>query len=132
MKLTPDEVRTLRTLACAYAEQAALPCQRERIALWQAHNARKGPRPLILADQLPWNELHTDDTLTNRVADPYWRGVETWLRQELYKWHNLKTDMVLDPYIKLPIPCPTADGAFPPRWTPKSWTPPAMWPPSTW
>ena len=102
MKLSSQDTWVLRRLARQYAELAALPEMAERRARWEKHNRVGGERPLVLIDQLPWNELNFDGSLTNEVTDPYWRRVETWLRQEMYKWRVLPADMVLDPYIKLP------------------------------
>ena len=104
MPLSQNDVTVLRDLARRYAEYAALPEQAERRARWVRHNMLRDERPLVLIDQLPWNELNDDGSLTNQVTDPYWRGVETWLRQEIYKWRVMPVDMVLDPYIKLRRP----------------------------
>ena len=57
---------------------------------------------MITIDQLPWNELNGDGSLTCLVEDAYWRGVEENLRQTIYKWTHFPADMVVDPFIPDP------------------------------
>ena len=102
MTLSKKDTEILKTLASQYAELATMPEMAARKARWERHNHVLGERPLILIDQLPWNELNFDGSLTCEVEDPYWRRVENWLRQEMYKWRVMPVDMVLDPYVKVP------------------------------
>ena len=95
------EITLLRDLARQYAEAAAQDAQRERIAQWKRHNALKPGRPLVMIDQLPWNELNVDDELTLACGDPFRRSLEWTLRSQLYKWRHFPVDMVLDPAIDL-------------------------------
>ena len=104
MALTQMEQDVLRRLAREYAEIAFLPEQEERRRRWERFNTLRGERPMVLIDQIPWNELNQEGELTNAVQDPAWRAVETWLRQELYKWRHMRADMVIDPYIKIRRP----------------------------
>ena len=94
----------LRALAGQQAEIAALPVQDEKRRLWLKLNDTRMERPMLLIDQIPWNEMDVDGSLICQVQDPYWRGVETAMRQALYKWKHLSTDMVVDPYLCLPRP----------------------------
>lgn len=101
--LKPNEIEILRTLAQKYMEYASLPRQAETRSLWYALNRRQMQKPMVLIDQLPWNELSAADPfLTCVVQDPYWRRVENDLRMTIYKWEHLPVDMVLPPYIVLP------------------------------
>ena len=102
--LSAKDTERLRTLAQKYAAIAALPQQKERRAGWTRFNMLENERPRALMDQIPWNELNVDGCLDCHVEDPYWRGVETWLLQEMYKWDHMPCDMVVDPYIKIPRP----------------------------
>ncbi|NLG25456.1 MAG: hypothetical protein GX558_08880 [Clostridiales bacterium] len=102
--LTQSDMRVLRDLAAQLAEVAALPAQAERRAMWRALNRLNMQRPMVMIDQMPWNELAVDDSLTCRVADGYWRSVERDMRQTLYKWRHLPVDMVVNPYLSLPRP----------------------------
>ena len=104
MSLTAQDKEVLRTLAKRYAEYAALPVQKERKELWLSLNRGQMQRPMLMIDQIPWNEMDVDGSLQCQVGDPYWRWVETWLRQTLYKWERMPADMVLDPYITLARP----------------------------
>lgn len=102
--LNQIEKTILRELAKKYADAAALPVQAEKRAMWMKLNTLHMERPMVLIDQMPWNELDTDGSLRCVVEDPYWRKVEWELRKSLYKWQHLPVDMVLNPYICLPRP----------------------------
>ena len=104
MNLKEHEVAALRELARRYAEVAFLPEQEVRKNRWKKLNALRPERPMVLIDQLPWNELNGNGELNCVVTEPYWNGVETWMRRELYKWKHFPADMVIDPYVKLPRP----------------------------
>ena len=104
MKLTQQEIARLRELAQRYAELASLPEQSLRRAGWTRFNMMESERPRVLIDQICWNEMNVDGCLNNQVEDPYWRWVESWFLQETYKWEHMRADMVLEPYVKLPLP----------------------------
>lgn len=99
-----SDVLILRELASKYAEIAALPWQAECRALWFSLNDGPMQRPLVLIDQLPWNELNHDGSLDPCVQHPYWRSIEAELRMALYRWNNFSEDRVFEPYICLPRP----------------------------
>lgn len=101
--LNQKDTETLRALAQKYMAYAVLPRQAETRSLWYALNRRQMHKPMVLIDQLPWNELSAADPfLTCTVQDSYWRRVENDLRMTIYKWEHLPVDMVLPPYIVLP------------------------------
>ena len=102
--MTKNDIYVLKQLAEKYMGYAGLPVQKEKIKLWEKLNRFEMERPLILFDQLPWHELDADGSLRNQAEDPYWRAVETELRQQIYKWEHMPGDMVLNPYITLPRP----------------------------
>lgn len=102
--LTERDIQVLRELATQYAQYASLPEQAERRRLWLALNSGHMERPLVLIDQLPWVELDVDGSLRCEVEDPYWREVEDDLRKQLYKWKYMPADMVLNPYVSIPVP----------------------------
>ncbi len=104
MSLTQQDKEVLRTLAKRYAEYASLPVQKEKKELWLSLNRGQMQRPMLMIDQIPWNEMDVDGSLVCQVSDPYWCWVETALRQTLYKWEHMPADMVLDPYITLGRP----------------------------
>lgn len=102
--LNQQETEVLRGLARRYADIAALPVQKEKTALWISLNGGHMQRPMVLIDQIPWNEMDVDGSLVCQVSDPYWKAVETKLRQTIYKWNHFPVDMVVNPYLSLPRP----------------------------
>lgn len=104
MNLSIQERDILQSLAKQYADIASLPEQKTRRILWVKLNEQKMERPLVLLDQIPWHEMDVDGLLLNQVKDDYWRGIETQLRQTIYRWRYMRADMVVNPYITLPRP----------------------------
>ncbi len=92
----------IRELAARVAEIAALPVQEEKRALWRKLNALKPARPMVMIDQVCWNEMNLDDELTLRCEDPECRGYEEFLRRTLYQWRHFPVDMVVEPFIRVP------------------------------
>ena len=103
MNLTQNEKDTLRSLAEKYMTYALDKTNNEKPQLWLALNRGKMIRPMVMIDQIPWNELNTDGSLTNTVSDGVWREVETQLRQKIYQWEHFPVDLVLNPYIDIPL-----------------------------
>lgn len=97
----PDasDVAVLRDLAARVADIAALPVQEEKRTLWRALNALRPIRPMVMIDQVCWNEMNLDDELTLRCSDPECRGYETDLRRKLFQWKHFPVDMVIEPFI---------------------------------
>lgn len=102
MNLTAAERRILRDLASRYMEIASLPVQAEKRDLWKALNRSRMERPMVVIDQLPWNELNDDGSLTCQIADPFWRGIENQLRSTIYRWNRFPADMVVEPFVTIP------------------------------
>ena len=100
--LTQTDVTILRSLAEQVAEIAALPIQAEKRRLWVELNGRRRTRPLVMIDQLPWNELNVDDELTLRCTDPECRGYEETLRRSLFQWRHFPVDLVVEDFIRVP------------------------------
>jgi len=98
----PDDRLVLRELAREVAEIAALPAQQETIALWRGLNGLRPARPMVMIDELPWNEMDVDGELTLHTGDGFCRGLETTLRQTLYAWRHFPVDMVVEPVIDVP------------------------------
>ncbi|MGL4736663.1 MAG: hypothetical protein ACRCW2_04320 [Cellulosilyticaceae bacterium] len=90
----------LQELGKKYAEIAHLDQQQTNITNWQRLNSLSpGAKPMVMIDQLPWHELNSNDELTLQCEDPFCRSIENHLRQTLYKWTHMATDMVVMPYI---------------------------------
>ncbi|MBQ9950828.1 MAG: hypothetical protein IJO98_01615 [Clostridia bacterium] len=90
----------LRALAGEQAEIAALPIQKETEKLYRGVNNLKMIRPVVLLDEIPWNQIK-DDALTLRCEDPFLREVEGNLRRSLYKWRHFPGDMLVEPTYNL-------------------------------
>jgi hypothetical protein len=100
--LTASDKDILRRLAGEVAAIAALPVQVQKKALWRKLNARKPVRPMVMIDQVCWNEMNVNDELTLRCQDAECRGIEDGLRKTLYQWRHFRVDMVVEPFIRVP------------------------------
>ncbi|HJO92183.1 MAG TPA: hypothetical protein QF753_02180, partial [Victivallales bacterium] len=65
-KLTKKDVDIVRNLAGRVAEIASLSVQREKKKLWSKLNGLEPVRPMVMIDQVCWNEMNIDDELTLR------------------------------------------------------------------
>ena len=100
--MKPNDQLVLRELASEVAEIAALPAQQETIALWHGLNGLRPARPMVMIDEIPWNEMDVDRELTLQTEDGFCRGLEATLRQTLYAWRHFPVDMVVEPVIDIP------------------------------
>ena len=92
----------VRDLAGQVAEIAALPVQEAKRTLWRKLNSRTPERPMVMIDQVCWNEMNTADELTLRCANPECQGYEQSLRRTLYQWNHFRVDMVVEPFVRVP------------------------------
>ena len=93
-----NDVKILRELAARYAVAANDDRNYERKLLHKAVNDLHMIRPVVLIDELPWNELNGEGELTLYCEDPFLRTVEQRMRQTLYKWNHFPADMIITPY----------------------------------
>jgi hypothetical protein len=100
--VTADDRRIVRELAKECAEIAALPVQAEERALWRKLNARRPDRPMVMIDQVCWNEMNVAGELTPRCGDPECRDYEMFLRRTLFQWKRFRVDMVVEPFVRVP------------------------------
>lgn len=98
----PHDVQVIRELASCVAEIAALPIQEEKRRLWRKLNALEPERPMVMIDQVCWNEMNIGDELTLRCTDPESRAYEESLRRTLFQWRHFPVDMVVEPFILVP------------------------------
>lgn len=101
MTIQAKEKTIVRELAARVAEIAALPVQAEKRAMWRKLNARKPVRPMVMIDQVCWNEMNINDELTLRCSHPGCRYYEEILRRILYQWRHFPVDKVVEPYIEV-------------------------------
>ena len=93
-----QDILILRELAARYMEAASDPVNAERVILHTAVNDKVQMRPVVLIDEIPWQEMNIHDELTICCKDPDYAAVEDHLRKELYKWRHMQADMILRPY----------------------------------
>jgi len=99
MLIPENDIQILRTLAGKIALIAALPIQKEKMALWKKRNRLEKVRPLVMMYQYPWHEMNVDDELTLQTTDPWARNMEWNFRTTLYQWNHCPGDMVVGPYL---------------------------------
>ncbi len=97
-----NDAKILRDLAAQVAEIATLPVQDEKRRLWRKLNALKPERPMVMIDQVCWNEVNCDGSLNLRCEDAFLRGYENYLQRTLYQWEHFPVDMVVEPFIRIP------------------------------
>ena len=100
--LNKKDLAIVRELAVRVAEIAALPVQEEKRALWRKLNACKPTRPMVMIDQICWNEMNVNGELTLQCVDAECHGYEQYLRHTLYKWKHFPVDMVVEPFVQVP------------------------------
>jgi hypothetical protein len=98
----PKDRNILRGLAGKLAEIAALPVQEEKRSLWRKLNALQIERPMVMIDQVCWNEMTLDEELTLRCTEPECRSYEESLRRTLFQWQHFPVDMVVEAFIRVP------------------------------
>jgi hypothetical protein len=103
MSLSSQDIQVLRELGARYMEYASLPIQQKKVDLWKALNRGKMERPMVVLDQYPWDEMNQGGELTCLVKDPFWAWIELGLRRDIYQWEHCAVDMVLEPYITIPL-----------------------------
>ncbi|MBN1937005.1 MAG: hypothetical protein JW934_20260 [Anaerolineae bacterium] len=100
--LNRQDVTIVRELAARVAEIAALPVQEEKRALWRKLNACKPTRPMVMIDQVCWNEMNLNGELTLQCGDAECRRYEEYLRRVLFQWAHFPVDMVVEPFVRVP------------------------------
>jgi hypothetical protein len=101
--MTGKDRTIIRELAARAAEVAALPAQEERRRLWRRLNGLDPVRPMVMIDQVCWNEMDLDGELTLQCVDPECRGYERDLRRTLFQWKHFPVDMVVEPFVRVPL-----------------------------
>lgn len=96
-----DERRLLRKLAGEYFLLSQLDRFKENRKLHRAVNDLKQIRPIVLIDELPWNEMNIDGELTLQCTHPVLRDVEWYLRSTIYKARHFPADMLIQPYVPI-------------------------------
>jgi len=100
--VTKKDTGIIRELARQVAEIASLPVQEEKRRLWRKLNGLKPERPMVMIDQVCWNEMNINDELTLLCSDSTCQGYEQILRRILYQWRHFPVDMVVEPFVRVP------------------------------
>ena len=96
--MTHDE-QILRPLAQAYSAAAAESRNFERRQLHMASNDLRMLRPVVMLDEIPWQQMNFDGSLDCRCEDGGLRGVEWWMRRQLFQYKHFPGDMFLQSYV---------------------------------
>lgn len=100
--LRSQDKAIIQRLAAEVAEIASLPVQEEKRRLWRGLNGLQPERPMVMIDQICWNEMNVNDELTLACEDEECRNYEFELRTQLYRWRHFPVDMVVEPFILVP------------------------------
>jgi len=100
--MNKQDKEIIRNLAGQAAEIAALPIQEEKRRLWRNLNSLKPDRPMVMIDQVCWNEMNVDNILTLQCEDPLLREWEQTLRKQLYQWRHFPVDAVIEDFFQIP------------------------------
>ena len=101
MSMQKRDKEIVRGLAAQVAEIASLPVQEETRRLWRKLNGLKPERPMVMIDQVCWNEMNINDELTIKCEDEECRPYERQMRMALFQWKHFPVDMVVEPFIKV-------------------------------
>jgi hypothetical protein len=99
--MTNKDKNIIRELAAEVAEIASLSIQEKKRQMWRELNGLRDTRPMVMIDQVCWNEMNVNDELTLRCSDSECRDYELRLRKVIYQWKHFPVDMVVEPYIKV-------------------------------
>lgn len=94
--ITGNDKRVIRELASRVAEIAALPVQEEKRRLWRGLNGLQPQRPMVMIDQVCWNEMDAPDELGLKCVGAELREYEERFRRTLYQWEHFPADMVVE------------------------------------
>lgn len=93
----------LRRLAARVFEIATPKHYAEKAGLYLSLNSLKPQRPVVLINELPWNQLaEKSDFLQPQCEGEFERGIEMGFRRLLYQWDNFRCDMLVHPWYNLP------------------------------
>ena len=93
-----NDIKILRDLAAQYALFASEDINKERLELYKGVNDLKQIRPVVLIDEIPWNEFKPNDELNLICEDKFLSSIEWFFRSNIFKWKYMPADMILSPY----------------------------------
>ncbi|MDR1733262.1 MAG: hypothetical protein LBR73_00035 [Oscillospiraceae bacterium] len=93
------DIQTIRALAAQYSEAAGSDRNLYNRRLHIASNDLHMERPVVMINELPWDQLNIDGRLTCVCEDERLRGLELDWRKKLLQWELFGGDMVLRPFM---------------------------------
>lgn len=91
----------LRKLVSEYVIEAKNERNLKNAELYRALNRKKMIRPVVLMDEIPWNQLAGLDELKLLCEGERERKLEADFRKRLYQWRHFPCDMILPDYFVL-------------------------------
>jgi hypothetical protein len=76
--------------------------QEEKRRLWRKLNALQPERPMVMIDQVCWNEMDRADELRCAAATPNAGAMKNFCARLLFQWKHFPVDMVVEPFIRVP------------------------------
>ena len=92
-----NDIKILRALAREFITAAREPRNEERRRLHTAVNDLKMIRPVVLIDEVPWEQMNDDGSLSCVCEDKFFRDYEWHFRRSLYQYRRFPADMYLKP-----------------------------------
>jgi len=91
----------LRRLVSEYSEEAKNERNLRNAELFRALNGLRMIRPVVLMDEIPWNQLAGLDELKLQCEGEREREIELYFRKKLYQWRHFPCDMILPDHYPL-------------------------------
>jgi Txe/YoeB family toxin of Txe-Axe toxin-antitoxin module len=85
------------------ANIAALPIHNAKIKMWKKVNSLKSKKPMVWINNIPWHEMGVEDELKLNATNEFCRKIEMEIRRTIYRWENMRVDMVVEPKIVRPL-----------------------------
>ncbi|MFI3326423.1 MAG: hypothetical protein R3Y35_09645 [Clostridia bacterium] len=92
----------LRELVKTYGELASKSGFEKKYEIHKAINDLKPIRPTVLIDELPWNQMNFDGSLTLLCQDDFLKKIEFQLRQNIYKLKYFPCDIMFENCLNIP------------------------------
>lgn len=99
--ISAKDRQIIRALASEVRGIAELPVQERKRGMWRDLNAKRPVRPMVMIDQVCWNEMDVAGELTGHCEDVECGKYEQVLRRTLYQWRHFPVDMVVEPFIRV-------------------------------
>jgi len=103
MNVSRHDREVLRELTEKIANIAALTIHKEKIKMWKKVNSLKSEKPMVWINNIPWHEMGVEGELELKTTNEFYRKIEMEMRRTIYRWKNMRVDMVVEPKIVCPL-----------------------------